>query len=140
MPDKKKKRFSETGLGKFLKGAGSTIIDTVGDVLPDKGVLGIVKGLIDKDDTLTAKDKETALKMLDLEFRDVQNARDNETARDVSEYSSVLSKNIHEIIALFVIIAWVVSWWIVPEIAESNIANAVMLILGYLYGRTKPQS
>ncbi len=137
---KTKKRFSETGLGKFLKGAGSTIIDTVGDVLPDKGVLGIVKGLIDKDDTLTTKDKETALKMLDLEFRDVQNARDNETARDVSEYSSVLSKNIHEIIALFVIIAWVVSWWIVPEIAESNIANAVMLILGYLYGRTKPQS
>ena len=49
---KNKKPFKETGLGKFLLGAGSTIIDVVGDALPDKGLLGVVKNLIDKDPDL----------------------------------------------------------------------------------------
>ena len=80
MPDKKKK-FSETKVGKFLKGAGSTITDVLGDALPDKGVLGVLKNLIENDDKLSTQDKEAALNMLKLELEDVQNARDNETSK-----------------------------------------------------------
>jgi len=47
---KDRKKFNETGLGKFLKGAGSLITDKIGGALPDRGVLGIVKGLIIKDE------------------------------------------------------------------------------------------
>lgn len=85
------------------------------------------------------KDRELALGILDLEFKDVQNARDNETARDISQYSSFLSKNIHEIIALTVIGSWIITWFLETRVEDGIIASAVMLILGYLYGRTKPQ-
>ena len=63
-----RKPFKETGLGKFLSGAGSTIVDTVGDVLPDKGFLGVLKNIIEKDDKLTPEDKETALKLLEMDL------------------------------------------------------------------------
>ena len=47
-----KKKFSETKVGKFLKSIGSSIFGTVGDVLPNNGLLGVLKGLITKSNTL----------------------------------------------------------------------------------------
>ena len=38
-----KKKLKDTKVGKFLSVAGSSIIGSLGDVLPDKGVFGIVK-------------------------------------------------------------------------------------------------
>ena len=58
---KNKKKLKDTAVGKFLAGAGSNIIGSLGEVLPDKGILGIVKNLIKKDPTLPAEDKEKAL-------------------------------------------------------------------------------
>ena len=46
------KKFKDTRLGKFLKGKGSHIADFVGDVLPSEGLLGVLKNVIDKDNTL----------------------------------------------------------------------------------------
>ena len=135
-----KKKFKDSRLGKFLKKAGSDIGNIAGDLLPDKGLLGLVKNLINKDVTMSSEQKKDALDMLKMEFEDVQNARDNETARDVSEHSSFLSKNIHEMIAIFVIGGWMTSWYFKPLIEYREITSAVMLILGYLYGRSKPQS
>ena len=57
---KNKKKLKDTAVGKFLAGAGSNIIGSLGEVLPDKGELGIVKNLIKKDPTLPAEDKEKA--------------------------------------------------------------------------------
>ena len=56
-----KKKFKDTKVGKFLIGKGG-IFQTLSNTIPDKGLLGVLKGLISKDDTLTPKDKETALK------------------------------------------------------------------------------
>ncbi len=58
-----KKKFKDTKVGKFLSGAGSSIIDSFGDVLPDKGVMGVVKNLIKKDPVLPAEDKEKAFNL-----------------------------------------------------------------------------
>lgn len=69
---KDKKPFKDTGLGKFLKGAGSFIGGTLGDVLPDKGVLGIVKNLIQQDKELSEDNKEIALKMLEMDLIEMQ--------------------------------------------------------------------
>ena len=49
---KEKKKLKDTAVGKFLAGAGSNIIGSLGDVLPDKGVMGLVKNQIKKDPEL----------------------------------------------------------------------------------------
>ena len=40
-----KKSFKETKVGQFLLGKNSKILNVVGDLMPDSGVLGIVKKL-----------------------------------------------------------------------------------------------
>ena len=67
-----KKKFKDTKVGKFLLGK-SGIVNTIGDVLPDKGVFGIVKNLIDKDPDLPPQDKETALKLLEMDIIEMEN-------------------------------------------------------------------
>jgi hypothetical protein len=67
-----KKKFKDTKVGKFLLGK-SGLINTIGDVLPDKGVFGIVKNLIDKDPDLPPQDKETALKLLEMDIIEMEN-------------------------------------------------------------------
>tara|TARA_B100001093_G_scaffold68914_1_gene59145 strand:+ start:6703 stop:7164 length:462 start_codon:yes stop_codon:yes gene_type:complete len=72
MPNKKK--FSETKVGKFLTDKVPAIVGLVGDVLPDAGVLGVVKGLIQKepDIVLPPEDKEKALKLLEQDMVEMQ--------------------------------------------------------------------
>ena len=72
MPNKKK--FSETKVGKFLTNKVPAIVGLVGDVLPDAGVLGVVKGLIQKepDIVLPPEDKEKALKLLEQDMVEMQ--------------------------------------------------------------------
>ena len=67
-----KKKFKDTKVGKFLLGK-SGIVNTIGDVLPDKGVFGIIKNLIDKDPDLPPQDKETALKLLEMDIIEMEN-------------------------------------------------------------------
>ena len=45
-----KKKFKDTKVGQFLSKAAPGILGTVGDVLPDQGLLGVVKNLIHKED------------------------------------------------------------------------------------------
>tara|TARA_R110001606_G_scaffold392642_1_gene561807 strand:- start:706 stop:1167 length:462 start_codon:yes stop_codon:yes gene_type:complete len=72
MPNKKK--FSETKVGKFLTNKVPAIVGLVGDVLPDAGVLGVVKKLIQKepDIVLPPEDKEKALKLLEQDMVEMQ--------------------------------------------------------------------
>lgn len=44
-----KKKIKDTGLGKWLAKAAPNVLDTVGDLLPDSGALGMVKNLLDKE-------------------------------------------------------------------------------------------
>lgn len=77
-----KKKFKDTKVGKFLSEKAPKILDTVGDVLPERGVLGIVKNLIDKSDELSPADKEVAMAHLrqsfELEVKDRDSARNRE--------------------------------------------------------------
>lgn len=71
---KPKKKFKDTKVGKFLVDKVPSILGIVGDVLPDAGVLGVVKGLIDKADPveLPPEDKEKAMKLLELDMVELQ--------------------------------------------------------------------
>jgi len=98
-----RKPFNETGLGKFLKGAGSTIGETLGDVLPDKGVLGVVKSLISKDTNLSEEDKEIALSMLEMDLKEMEEVTKRWESDMMSD--SWLSKNVRPLIIIFLTIA-----------------------------------
>ena len=108
--DRKKKReerkanrkpFNETGLGKFLEGAGSTIGSVVGDVLPDSGVLGVVKNLLDKDTELSPEQREHALALLDAQMVEQQEITKRWEADSKSD--SWLSKNIRPLTLAYLI-------------------------------------
>lgn len=77
-----KKKFKDTKLGKFLNKAAPTILDIAGDLLPDAGVLGIIKNLIDKDSDMSPEDKVQAQsymkEMYELEVADRDSARNRE--------------------------------------------------------------
>lgn len=75
METKKKKKFSETKVGQIIGGLA-------GKVLPDSGVLGIVKNLIDTDEELTLEQKEEAHRQMKelhaLQVEDRKSARERE--------------------------------------------------------------
>ena len=104
---KPKKKFSETKVGKFLKTAAPGIIGTVGDVLPDAGVLGLVKNLIQKepDAVLPPEDKEKALKLLEKDMVEMQEIS-KRWASDMQS-DSWLSKNTRPLTLIFLTISMV---------------------------------
>ena len=67
-----KKKLKDTKVGKFLSSVAPNILGKVGDVLPDSGVLGVVKNLISKDEALPVEDKEKALKLLEQDMVEMQ--------------------------------------------------------------------
>ena len=67
MSDKKKIR--DTKLGKWLRDKAPSVLDTVGDLLPDSGGFGVVKNLLDREPDV---DPEEAKAILDAEVQ-VQN-------------------------------------------------------------------
>ena len=104
---KPKKKFSETKVGKFLKTGAPGIIGTVGDVLPDAGVLGLVKNLIQKepDAVLPPEDKEKALKLLEMDMVEMQEIS-KRWASDMQS-DSWLSKNTRPLTLIFLTISMV---------------------------------
>jgi hypothetical protein len=43
----KEQKIKDTGLGKWLKEKAPSVLDVAGDLLPDRGALGVVKSLLD---------------------------------------------------------------------------------------------
>jgi hypothetical protein len=100
---KNKKKFKETKVGVFLKEKAPSILDTVGEFLPDQGGLGIVKNLITSDNTIEPKDKETALKLLDQDIAEMGNISER-WANDMKS-DSWLSKNTRPMTLIFLTLA-----------------------------------
>ena len=108
MATKNKKKFSETKVGAFLSKAAPGILGTVGDVLPDQGVLGMVKNLIQKepDTVLPPEDKEKAMKLLEIdiiEMQEVSKRWDSDMKSD-----SWLSKNTRPMSLIFLTVSMVI--------------------------------
>lgn len=77
-----RKKFKDTKVGKFLSEKAPKILQVVGDILPERGALGIVKNLINLSDDLSPEDKqmlsEEILKLEELELKDRESARNRE--------------------------------------------------------------
>lgn len=125
--EKVKKKFKDTKVGKFL--AGSSIVDALGSALPDKGLLAIVKNLIQKQ-PMPIKDKEMALRLLDQDITEMQEV----TKRWESDLASdnVLSKNVRPLTLIFFSVAYVVGWYL--DYSLENITGLLSLIVGAYFG------
>ena len=124
-----KKKFSQTKVGKFLLDKGSNLFNVVGDVLPDNGVLGVVKNLIDKDDTMPQQDKEMALELIKQDQIEMQEI----TKRWVADASAGwLQANVRPLTLIFFSVAYVVGWYAGYQL--DSIAGVLSLIVGAYFG------
>ena len=124
-----KKKFSETKIGKFLLDKGSNLFNVVGDVLPDNGVLGVVKNLIDKDDTMPQQDKDIALELIKQDQIEMQEV----TKRWVADASAGwLQANVRPLTLIFFSVAYVVGWYL--DYPLESITGLLSLIVGAYFG------
>jgi hypothetical protein len=125
----KKLLFKDTKVGKFLVSNGSSIVDTLGSALPDKGLLAIVKNLIQKQ-PMPIKDKEMALRLLDQDITEMQEV----TKRWSSDLNSdnKLSKNVRPLTLIFFSVAYVIGWYL--DYSLENITGLLSLIVGAYFG------
>jgi len=105
-----KKKFNETKVGQFLSKAAPGILGTVGNVLPDNGVLGLVKNLIQKDPVMPAEDKEKAMKLLEqdmVEMQEISKRWESDMKSD-----SWLSKNTRPLSLIFLSVMTIAFIWV----------------------------
>ncbi len=104
---KSKKKLKDTKVGKFLSQKGPSILEAVGEIVPDAGVLGLVKKLIQKEDpvVLPPQDKETALKLLEQDMIEMQEVS-KRWASDMQS-DSWLSKNTRPMTLIFLTVSMV---------------------------------
>ena len=127
--EKVKKKFKDTKVGKFLSSNSSSIVDTLGSALPDKGLLAIVKNLIQKQ-PMPVEDKEMALRLLDQDITEMQEV----TKRWSSDLNSdnKLSKNVRPLTLIFFSVAYVIGWYL--DYSLENITGLLSLIVGAYFG------
>ncbi len=126
---KDRKKFKDTKVGKFLLGK-SGLLDSIGDVMPDKGLLGMVKKLIDQDPDIPPQDKETAMKLLEMDMIEMQEVSKRWTADMAS--TSWLSQNVRPLTLVFFSVAYIVGWYLDYEL--DSVAGVLSLIVGAYFG------
>tara|TARA_R110002073_G_scaffold25201_1_gene83905 strand:+ start:1244 stop:1693 length:450 start_codon:yes stop_codon:yes gene_type:complete len=98
-----KKKFSETKVGKFLKGAAPKLLNIIGDVFPSVGILSKAKDLIQKDTNISKEDKDIALKLLEIDVIEMQEVS-KRWASDMAS-DSWLSKNTRPMTLIFLTVS-----------------------------------
>ncbi len=137
----KKKPFKETRVGSIL-----------GKILPDKGITGVLKDLIDLDGSLTPEDKEkaaeTLLKAYEAEVSDRDSARKREIEISKTGKEDWLF-NLTGLVGLgaFGVIIWAIIALDIPEPNKElfyhliGIVEGVSLsIFGYYFGTSMKEN
>ena len=125
----KKLLFKDTKVGKFLAESGSSIVETLGGALPDKGLLAIVKNLINKQ-PMPIQDKEMALRLLDQDITEMQEVTKRWSYDLASD--NILSKNVRPLTLIFFSVSYVIGWYL--EYSLENITGLLSLIVGAYFG------
>jgi len=94
-----KRRLRDTKVGSWLTAKAPSILDAVGDILPDSGVLGVVKNLVDKDPSLSHEERMELQRLLHEERAAIEGELSKRWASDMSS-DSWLSKNTRPLIVL----------------------------------------
>ena len=139
-------KLKNSKLGKLLAEKAPKVLDIVGDLLPDKGVMGVVKNLIDSDPDLTPEEKaqlhQQTVELYNLEVKDRASARKREV--ELTKSGGVdWMMNVTGIIGLgsFVFLIIAIVFVTVPEhnselmIHTTGIVEGIVLsIVGYYFG------
>lgn len=137
-------KLRDTKVGEWLANKSPKMLDIVGDLLPDQGVLGIVKRLVDTDPDITPQEK--------LEFEKLQSQveiarQENVTRRWEADMSSdvqlakVIRPSIMIVLLVFfmVITLWdAISSEFMPRENFIDLLQVLMLTVfgAYFAGRT----
>jgi len=119
---KEKKKFGQTKVGQFL--AKSGLVNNLLDVIPDRGILGIVKNILKKDKTLSPVDKEQALKLLEMDMAEMEAVTRRWEADAKS--GSFLSQNVRPMSLLFLTIVYAAGFFFEYDL---QIINQLMLLV-----------
>ena len=139
----KNKKFKDTKVGQFIL---KKIPGFVGDILPEKGVLGVVKNLIDNDPELTSQDKiqlhNELIELYKLEVADRDSARKREVEKAKTGGFDFMF-NLTGVIGLgaFAFIIYAIVYLQIPESNKEvwihliGICEGIVLsIFGYFFG------
>ena len=138
-----KKPFKETKVGKVLS--------KLTGILPKEGVLGVVKNLLDSDDTLTPEEKkqalEQALEAYKIEVSDRDSARKREV--ELRKYGADWMFNATGVVGLLAF-AFLVYTVVTTEVPASNkeifihmigiVEGVALSIFGYYFGSAVKQN
>ena len=138
-----KKKFKDTKVGQFLL---KKLPGFASDILPDKGILGVVKNLIDNEPDVTPEEKskmhEELIELYQLEVADRDSARNREVEKAKTGQFDLMF-NLTGIIGLsaFAFIIYAIVYLQIPEnnkevwIHLIGICEGIVLsIFGYFYG------
>ena len=132
------KKLKETKLGQTLKKVAPQVLDLVGSILPDQGALGIVKNLIDKDETIDSATKqmlhEQVVETYKLEVADRDSARKREV--DISKAGgNDWMMNLTGVVGLVCFIFIVYSVVYIPEVLHNELFVHLMgMVEGVVIG------
>jgi len=141
-----KKPFKETGLGKILLSVLPGVVKGASKVLPDSGVLGVIKNLIDTDPDMSEEEKAAAhdqlVELYRLEVEDRDSARKREAsiaATGRSDWMMTLTGIVG--LAAFAFLVYTV---VTTQVPESNkeifihmigiVEGVALSIFGYYFG------
>ena len=140
-----KKKIKHTKLGAWLSEKAPSILGVVGDLLPDKGALGVVKNLIDKDDSV---DSEEAQRVIDAEVRFQENVTERwkaDMGRDVKLAKLIRPLTLIALMFMFMVtmVADSVDGW--PFSVKDSYVDLLQILMmtafgAYFAGRTIEKS
>lgn len=140
-----KKKIRDTKLGAWLKDKAPNVLDTVGDLLPDQGALGVVKNLLDKEpgiDPAEAKSKIDA----EVEFQNNVSERwKADMGSDVKLAKLIRPATLIALMAMFMVTMVLDSLDYLPfNVKDSYVSLLEILMLtsfgAYFAGRTIEKS
>jgi len=131
-------KLKDTKIGKFLAEKAPQILDVAGSLLPDAGLLGVVKNLIDKDSNLTPEDKEQIhqqlVELYKLEVQDRDSARQREVEITKAGGNDWMM-NVTGIIGLFCFVFIVYAVVYIPQVLENELFIHLMgMVEGVVIG------
>ena len=134
-------KIKDTKLGDWLKEKAPGILDTVGDLLPNQGGLGIVKNLLDRDPDVSP---EEAKAIVDAEIAYQSNVTERwkaDMASDVKLAKVIRPSMLIALVVVFIVVMFLDSFDNQPfNVKDSYVSLLEVLMLtvfgAYFAGRT----
>jgi hypothetical protein len=121
-----KKKFKDTGVGKFLL---EKIPDVVGAIAGDTPVGSVIQAIIGGSD-MSDTDKEIALEKLKMERAEI----DGTTKRWVADAASGswLASNVRPLVLIFLTVSYVAGWYM--NYPLDSITGLLTIVIGGYFG------